>query len=230
MQLTSAPRLVWQQDPAQSAELPKTPIGLSDLAFDPNSQSIYLTTSFENAASSTADSVAGYLWRLDLAALGTNAPAELVRNADGSPLTFTHKAEGVLPGPNSITVLHDDDKRVTTVTTGGETRAKLPNEAAFDLVPMRWDSTHRRGSAGPRGPAGLHRCVPDGAAIPRPRVGSVRYLHRVVSRLQRNLPRSSPHVNLPSEAIAAPALATRAPHVAEIASAPSTGSKPAEIF
>ncbi|MFN8126162.1 MAG: hypothetical protein U0R64_06620 [Candidatus Nanopelagicales bacterium] len=126
----------WTMSAAQSKDLPKAPIGLSDLALSADGRSLVMTTSYETSAQ-TPDAVAGYLWQLDLSALRSGVDATLVRTEAGKPLTFTHKAEGVLPEGGSVIVLHDDDKRATTVTTEGTERVRTMDEAPFDVVTMR---------------------------------------------------------------------------------------------
>ena len=48
--------------------------------------------------------------------ISKDKPAEVVTTSTGSPLTFTHKPEGVVTVPGKgVMVLHDDDERLTTV-------------------------------------------------------------------------------------------------------------------
>jgi hypothetical protein len=96
--LLGSPLLQWRVEPDALPGLPRAPVGLSDLVYDAARDRLWLLTSYERDEEGI-DSVAGYVWTLDRAALRRGAPPALVRDANGRPLMFSHKPEAlaVLP-------------------------------------------------------------------------------------------------------------------------------------
>jgi len=134
--LTGAPRVVWRIDPATLPGLPKTPVGLSELVYDAARDRLWLLTSFERD-DDKPDSVAGYLWVLDRAALERGAPPVLVHGRDGKPLMFSHKSEALAILPDGrLVVVHDDDGRATPVPdpASGGRRPRLMTEAMYQVL------------------------------------------------------------------------------------------------
>ncbi len=134
--LREAPRIVWRIDPASLRGLPKAPVGLSDLVYDPAHDRLWLLTSFERD-DDAVDSVAGYLWSLDRAAFERGAPPVLVRDARGRPLMFTHKPEALAILPDRrLLIVHDDDRRATMVPdpVSGTWRPRLQTEALYQIL------------------------------------------------------------------------------------------------
>jgi hypothetical protein len=111
-------------------------VGLSSLEYDPALHRLYLLTSHE---SSTEPSIGAFMWVLPDAAGALGHTPYLVKNRDGTPFEFTHKAEGlaVLDG-GRVFVVHDDDHNATVIKTTGHTpereRTRKPNEAAFEIL------------------------------------------------------------------------------------------------
>jgi len=134
--LLGAPRVVWRVDPAGLRGLPKAPVGLSDLVYDAARDRLWLLTSFERD-DDAVDSVAGYLWVVDRAALERGAPPVLVRDNSGKPLMFTHKPEALAVLPDRrLLIVHDDDRRATLVpdpVSGGQ-RPRQQTEALYQIL------------------------------------------------------------------------------------------------
>ncbi len=133
--LAGPPRMVWRVDPARLPDLPKTPIGLSELAYDASRDRLWLLTSVER--DEAVDSVAGYLWTLDLSTLASGSPPVLARGADGRPLLFTHKPEALAILPDDrLMVVHDDDRRATLVPdpATGIRRPRQQTEALYRIL------------------------------------------------------------------------------------------------
>lgn len=134
--LAGPPRVVWRIDAASLPALPQSPVGLSDLAYDAARDRLWLLTSFERE-NDRPDSVAGYLWTLDRAALERGAPPVVVRGRDGKPLMFRHKPEALAILPDGrLLVVHDDDARATPVsdTVSGGRRLRQMNEAVYQVL------------------------------------------------------------------------------------------------
>ena len=127
---------VWKMSPSNSAGL-KAPLGLSDLTFDAKQNRLLMTTSYEKRGVEP-ENVAGHLWELPVENISKDKPAEVVTTSTGSPLTFTHKPEGVVTVPGKgVMVLHDDDERLTTVEAPQGPRARALYEAAYDFVTIK---------------------------------------------------------------------------------------------
>lgn len=111
-------------------------VGLSSLEYDPAQHQLYLLTTYESTA---APDIGAYLWVLPDEAGALGRTPHLVKNPDGTPFEFTHKAEGlaVLDG-GRVFVVHDDDRNATVIRTTGPTpeqeRIRKPNEAAFEIL------------------------------------------------------------------------------------------------
>jgi hypothetical protein len=134
--LPGPPRVVWRIDPATLPALPKTPIGLSELVYDAGRDRLWLLTSFERD-DKKPDSVAGYLWTLDRAALERGAPPALVHGRDGKPLMFSHKSEALTILPDGrLLVVHDDDDLATPLPAAPPAgrRTRQQAEAVYQVV------------------------------------------------------------------------------------------------
>ena len=85
------------------------PVGLSSLAWDADHQQLLLLTSFE--LEETDIGLGAYLWTLSLDDLAQQNPPTLVTKANGEPLIFAHKAEGItILSDHRLLVIHDDDR------------------------------------------------------------------------------------------------------------------------
>jgi hypothetical protein len=111
-------------------------VGLSSLEYDPAQQRLYLLTSYESTAK---PSIGAFMWVLPDEAGALGRTPYLVKNRDGTPFEFTHKAEGlaVLDG-GRVFVVHDDDRNATVIKTTGPypapKRIRKSNEAAFEIL------------------------------------------------------------------------------------------------
>ncbi|HJQ57880.1 MAG TPA: hypothetical protein VJ890_13280 [Vineibacter sp.] len=133
--LAGPAKVVWRLEPAALGPLPMVPVGLSDLAYDAAADRLWLLTSVERDDS--VDGVAGYIWRLDRAALARGAPPVPLRGRDGKPLLFRHKPEALAILPDGrLLVVHDDDRRATLVRdpASGTRRPRLQNEGIWQAV------------------------------------------------------------------------------------------------
>lgn len=107
----------------------KETLALSSIEYDVQNDRFYLLTSFEDED----HGIGAYLWIASLRDLqaGLMHP---VKDADGNPLRFDHKAEDLtIIGKNKLFLIHDDDKEVTTVNGV----ARKPHQAAYSIVELR---------------------------------------------------------------------------------------------
>lgn len=101
---------IYEYDPQTNPQIDR-PVGLSSLAWDAAHQQLLLLTSFE--LEETVAGLGGYLWTLSLDDLAQQNPPTLITKANGEPLIFAHKAEGITILPdNRLLVIHDDDRVV----------------------------------------------------------------------------------------------------------------------
>lgn len=111
------------------------PVGLSSLMYSPEYKGLFMLTSYEH--NDTDEGVGGYLWFLSLEDYVAQRPAKLIRTADGSPLHFAHKPEGVAHfDEKSLIIVHDDD-RITgrAVITDSLTQfSRKLNQSAYSIV------------------------------------------------------------------------------------------------
>jgi hypothetical protein len=111
-------------------------VGLSSMEYDPAQHRLYLLTSYESTAEPT---MGAFMWVLPDEAGALGRTPYLLKNRDGTPFEFTHKAEGlaVLDG-GRIFVVHDDDRNATVIKTTApypaQERIRKSNEAAFEIL------------------------------------------------------------------------------------------------
>jgi hypothetical protein len=121
-------RVVADFDPAKVEPSLPQPLSLSSVEYDPFRNCIWLLTSLE-----TKDRLDAYLWYITPADLFANKPFTLMRDSQGQPLSFGHKAEDLTPlDKNRLLVIHDDDRFQLPV--GGKTRQ--PNQAPYAIVTL----------------------------------------------------------------------------------------------
>ena len=111
-------------------------VGLSSIEYDALQKRLYLLTSYEDNHSGK---IGAYMWVVPVADDGVLGAIELVKNADGLPFEFTHKAEGLaVLEDGRVLIVHDDDRNLTDVhiggANGGQLRTRKSNEAAFDIL------------------------------------------------------------------------------------------------
>lgn len=99
---------IYEYDPQNNPQIDH-PVGLSSLAWDAAHEQLLLLTSFE--LEETDVGLGAYLWTLPLDDLEQQNPPTLITKADGEPLMFAHKAEGITILPDGrLLVIHDDDR------------------------------------------------------------------------------------------------------------------------
>lgn len=103
-------------------------LGLSGLVFDSFSNDrFYAVTSMEDD-----QGIGGYLWEVPWTD-GKPGKPRLVKGADGAPLRFANKPEGVTTlGPNQLLLVHDDDQVQVQTSLNGI--AHQPNEFAYSII------------------------------------------------------------------------------------------------
>jgi len=121
--------LVYEHDLATSAEVAgHQGVGLSDVGYDPASDRLWMTTSFEDSVQ--LEGLGGFLWTMPVDALRTHREPSLVRDAARAPLVFSHKPEGItVLDPTHLLVVYDDDR---ALGTGAEARTQ--NQAAYSVL------------------------------------------------------------------------------------------------
>ncbi|MBB3332263.1 hypothetical protein BDK63_003157 [Halomonas campaniensis] len=86
--------------------------GLSSLEYDPYHARLYLLTSFETEQDGVPH-IGGYLWVMGLEDLPSGRQPTLVTTAEGSPLEFEHKAEGLaVLDHERLFVAYDNDRHM----------------------------------------------------------------------------------------------------------------------
>ncbi|MFD1143998.1 hypothetical protein ACFQ4C_22930 [Larkinella insperata] len=118
-------RIVTDFDPSTVAELPK-PLALSSLEYDRTRNLFWLLTSIESNGQLDA-----YVWTVKPEDLLNNRPPTLLRDPEGRPVHFNHKAEDLtFPDAQRVLVIHDDDRAKTKVGT----QIRQPNQAAYTVL------------------------------------------------------------------------------------------------
>lgn len=122
-------RVVADFDPAKAEPGLPQPLSLSSLEYDATRKRFWLLTSLETPAKLDA-----YLWSISADDLFANKPFTLVRDAQGQPLHFGHKAEDLTPlDKNRLLIIHDEDRFKLPV--GGKVRQ--PNQAPYAIVTIK---------------------------------------------------------------------------------------------
>ena len=122
-------RVVADFDPAKAEPGLPQPLSLSSLEYDPNHNRFWLLTSLE-----TKDQLDAYLWSIAPDDLFANKPFTLVRDAQGQPLRFGHKAEDLTPlNKNQLLVIHDDDRFQLPVGN----KIRQPHQAPYAIVTVK---------------------------------------------------------------------------------------------
>ncbi len=86
--------------------------GLSSLEYDPFNARLYLLTSFETELDGV-EHIGGYLWEMSLDEFTAGTPPRLVGDAQGAPLEFEHKAEGLaVLDATRLFVAYDNDRHL----------------------------------------------------------------------------------------------------------------------
>ncbi|MBW6393004.1 MAG: hypothetical protein LPK08_16600 [Halomonas sp.] len=109
--------------------------GLSSLEYDPYHARLYLLTSFETEQDGE-DRIGGYLWVMSLDDLRAGRLPELVTAADGSPLEFEHKAEGLAVLDHERMFVAYDNDRHLGLGSIDERDERHACEAPFTLLRM----------------------------------------------------------------------------------------------
>jgi hypothetical protein len=103
-------------------------LALSSIEYDPIRQCFWLVTSYEDG-----ERIGACLWTAtenDLSA----GKMTLVRTSSGAPLLLSHKAEDItFTTPNTLLVLHDDDRLPTKVGT----MTRKPNQSAYTVLEVK---------------------------------------------------------------------------------------------
>ncbi len=108
-------------DPAQKLQ---DGIGLSSVEYEPTRNRVYFLTSHE-----TDNKLGAYLWQIDLAELDAGGAPRIVHDAQGNPLHFDNKAEGMaIIDARRLLIIHDDDR-----VTGGR-HNRQPHQAVYSVV------------------------------------------------------------------------------------------------
>ncbi|GAB3642472.1 hypothetical protein [Spirosoma arcticum] len=122
-------RVIADFDPAKAEPTLPRPLSLSSLEYDPYHKRFYLLTSLE-----TTDRLDAYLWSISPDDLFANKPFTLVRDSQGQPLSFGHKAEDLTPlDKNQLLIIHDDDRFQLPVGT----KIRQPNQAPYAIVTVK---------------------------------------------------------------------------------------------
>lgn len=122
-------KLIADFDPAKAEPTLPQPLALSSLEYDPQRKRFWMLTSLE-----TNGQLDAYLWTISPDDLYANKPFTLVRDSQGQPLHFNHKAEDLTPlDAHRLLLIHDDDRTRTTVGP----RTRQPHQAAYTIVTVK---------------------------------------------------------------------------------------------
>ncbi|MGC3873707.1 hypothetical protein ACPF7Z_10595 [Halomonas sp. GXIMD04776] len=104
-------RSLYRFDPGQFEGV-RHVCGLSSLEYDPFNDRLYLLTSFETEIEGV-EHIGGYLWVMALEDFAANKSPALVIDAEGAPLEFEHKAEGLAVLDKArLFVAYDNDRHM----------------------------------------------------------------------------------------------------------------------
>jgi hypothetical protein len=103
-------------------------LAVSSIEYDKYNKRFLILTSYEDG-----ERLGGYIWTASLPELQNNK-MNLVKNNDGNPLTFNHKAEDMaIINGHRIIVIHDDDRIVTSI----DDQKRTENQAAYSVVEFK---------------------------------------------------------------------------------------------
>lgn len=125
---------IYSFDPGSNSTISE-PIGLSSIAWDRFGDRLLILTSYETEETDTG--LGAYLWVLSQEDLEQENPPTLVTKANGEPLVFAHKAEGVtVISEDQILVVHDDDRILGDPDIGDPEHEfyREAHQAAYTLV------------------------------------------------------------------------------------------------
>nr|WP_299243600.1 hypothetical protein [uncultured Halomonas sp.] len=128
-------RSFYHFDPGQFEKV-RHVCGLSSLEYDPYNDRLYLLTSFETEVDGV-EHIGGYLWVMSLDDFAANKLPALVTDAEGVPLEFEHKAEGLaVLDETRLFVAYDNDRHMGL---GGidERDERHACEAPYTLLEMQ---------------------------------------------------------------------------------------------
>jgi hypothetical protein len=105
-------------------------VGLSSLEYDPHRGIVWAVASWEDE---TKDG--SWLLALTLPAAGETPRLLPVRSADGKPLSFSHKVEGLcVVDDHTLLLASDEDRRATVVETPEGPKTREPHMGAWTLL------------------------------------------------------------------------------------------------
>lgn len=116
-------------------------VGVSGIAYDKNSKTLYFTTSYEKSKARKPKHIGGFVWSLPLAGLDAVPPAapRLLRNSKGKVVHLAGKAEGItVLGDGRLLVVQDDDRiRSCYTMKGGGVSCRRSNQSAYTVIKPR---------------------------------------------------------------------------------------------
>lgn len=112
-------------------------LGLSDMTYDATTNSVIALTSYEGSGDEATKDMASYLWVLPLSLMQNNTTPLPVMDGD-KPLEIPYKGEGiVMLDSRTAFVLHDEDRKISSIKLGNEIIMKKPHQAIFSIVKLR---------------------------------------------------------------------------------------------
>jgi len=136
LHLTGKMRLIYAFEPSANSMIPQA-TGLSSIEYDPYHKRLYLLTSYE--LNETDEGLGAYLWVLPMIDLHAGKLPTLVLNANGRPLQFAHKSEGLaVLGNRLLFIINDDDHALGHVKVSDPATqfSKAPHQSAYTLVSL----------------------------------------------------------------------------------------------
>lgn len=125
--------LVYDYDPAPLHEIAQT-VGLSSIEYDTYLNRMLLLTSFEEPVRDGKALLGGYLWTISIEDFeAKRAPTPFV-NADGKPLRFVNKPEGVAVLDETHLFVVFDNDRVLGLEDEDSPAARNPHQAPYSVL------------------------------------------------------------------------------------------------
>ena len=105
------------------------PLGLSSIEYDRFNKRFMILTTYE-----LKERIGAYLWTASESDIAKNQPFTLVKDIDGKPFAFTHKAEDITMLDAERALVICDDDRYPTVVKG---KIRATNQSAFAIIKFK---------------------------------------------------------------------------------------------
>lgn len=116
--------------PVLNGDAATGPLGVSSLEYDPHHQVVWMTASWENDKEDGA-----FLFAVPVPAGDEPLRILPVPGADGTPLKFNHKVEGLcVVNDRTLLLVSDEDRRPTVIATADGPKTREPQMGVWTLL------------------------------------------------------------------------------------------------